>query len=53
MMVYGEAFETDPDYVEGQTEFWCLCTSGNHGPDGRTVSLAECSNPERSCFQEF
>ena len=53
MMVYGEAFESDPDYQSGAAELMCLCTSKGQGPDGDGVSLAECSNPERPCFQEF
>lgn len=53
MLVYGEAFEMDPEYQEGSTDFWCLCTSKNQGPDGGEVTLAECNNPERGCFQEY
>jgi hypothetical protein len=53
MMVYGEDFESDPDYQQGQTEFWCLCTSRNQGPDGNGVSLSACRSRERSCYQEF
>ena len=53
MLVYGEAFEMDPEYQEGSTDFTCLCTSKGQGPDGGEVSLDECSNPERTCFQEF
>ena len=53
MMVYGEAFESDPEYQMGLTEFTCLCTAKGQGPDGDGVSLAECSNAERPCFQEF
>ena len=53
MAVYGEHFEMDPEYQAGMTDFWCLCTSVGQGPDGEGVSLEECSNPERSCFQEF
>ena len=34
MLVYGEAFESDPDYQSGQTDFWCLLTSKPLGPDG-------------------
>ena len=34
MMVYGEDFESDPEYMEGLTEFWCIMTSRGHGPDG-------------------
>jgi hypothetical protein len=53
MMVFGEAFESDPDYQAGLTEFWCLRTSKGLGPDGEGVSLADCSNPERECFKEY
>jgi hypothetical protein len=53
MMVYGEAFESDPEYQMGVTEFVCLSTSKGQGPDGDGVSLEECSNAERRCFQEF
>lgn len=53
MLVYGEAFETDPEYQAGMTEFWCLLTSKGAGPDGCGVSLDECSDPQRTCFQEF
>ena len=53
MLVYGEAFEQDPDYQAGMTEFWCLCTSKGAGPDGDDVSLTQCSNPGRGCYKEF
>jgi hypothetical protein len=53
MLVYGEAFATDPDFQAGTTEFWCLCTSKAQGPDGDGVSLEDCSDPQRSCFREF
>ena len=53
MLVYGESFEMDPEYQAGMTEFWCLCTSKGQGPDGEEVSLAECTNPERRCYQEY
>ncbi len=53
MMVYGEAFENDPDFQSGQVNFWCVHTSKGLGPDGNEVSLEECCNPERTCFQEF
>jgi hypothetical protein len=53
MMVYGEDFESDPEYQEGQTDFTCQCTSKGQGPDGAQVSLEDCSNPERECFREF
>jgi hypothetical protein len=53
MMVYGEAFQDDPEYQDGAIDFWCECTSKGTGPDGDGVSLEECSNPERPCFREF
>jgi hypothetical protein len=53
MLVYGEDFENDPDYQAGMAEFWCNCTSKAAGPDGDLVSLEMCSNPERTCFQEY
>ncbi len=53
MLVFGEAFESDPDYQAGLTDFWCLHTSKGLGPDGDDVNLEMCSNPERSCFQEY
>jgi hypothetical protein len=53
MLVYGEAFESDPDYQAGVTEFWCSKTSKGLGPDGDRVALEVCSDKERSCFQEY
>jgi len=53
MLVFGEAFESDPDYQAGLTDFWCVQTSKGQGPDGGEISLELCSNPERSCFQEY
>ncbi len=53
MIVYGESFEMDPEYQDGQTDFWCLRTSKGLGPDGSGVSLCDCTNPERGCFQEY
>jgi len=53
MVVFGEAFQDDPDFQAGLTEFWCLCTSKGLGPDGDDVSLSQCSNPVRGCFKEY
>ncbi|MCS6851095.1 MAG: hypothetical protein NZ700_08010 [Gemmataceae bacterium] len=53
MAVYGEAFESDPEYQAGMTEFTCLRTQKNLGPDDGDVSLELCSDPQRSCFQEY
>jgi len=53
MMVYGENFQDDPEFQAGMVEFQCLGTFRNLGPDGGELSLELCSNPERTCFQEF
>ena len=53
MLVYGEDFESDPDYVAGLTDFWCTLTAKSQGPDSEYVSLELCSNPERSCYQAY
>jgi len=53
MLVFGENFESDPDYQAGLNQFWCVQTSKGQGPDGDDVALDLCSNPERSCFQEY
>jgi hypothetical protein len=53
MLVYGEAFESDPDYQAGLTRFWCVQTAKENGPDGEHVSLEDCSKKERGCFQEY
>jgi hypothetical protein len=53
MLVFGEAFESDPDYQAGLTQFWCVRTSKGLGPDGEQVSLDLCRNKERTCFREY
>ena len=53
MMVYGEDFENDPEFQAGMVEFWCVKTFQSQGPDDGSLSLDLCSNPERTCFQEF
>jgi hypothetical protein len=53
MLVYGEDFENDPEYQAGMVDFWCLLTSKPHGPDGGEVSMTDCRNRERSCYQEY
>ena len=53
MMVYGEAFESDPDWQGGVVDFTCTCTFKGYGPDGGALSLELCSDPERSCFREY
>jgi hypothetical protein len=39
MLVYGEPFESDPEYQAGITDFWCQCTSKAPGPDGDQVAF--------------
>jgi hypothetical protein len=53
MLVFGEEFESDPEYQGGLTDFWCLETAKNLGPDGDSTSLDLCSNPERTCYREY
>jgi hypothetical protein len=52
MLVFGEDFESDPDYQAGLTEFWCRLTSKGQGPDGEDASMDMCTNAERACFEE-
>jgi hypothetical protein len=53
MLVFGESFESDPEYESGSTNFWCTLTSKTNGPDGESVSMEMCRNPERSCYREY
>ncbi|HEV8061412.1 MAG TPA: hypothetical protein VGP68_16150 [Gemmataceae bacterium] len=53
MMVYGEAFENDPEFQAGMVEFWCVLTSKGVGPDSADAELDACSSPDRACFQAF
>ncbi len=53
MVVYGEGFEEDPDFQAGLTDFWCLQTAKAFGPDDRDVSLQDCCDPQRHCYQEY
>ena len=53
MMVYGEAFESDPDYQAGLSDFWCVMTSKGFGPDDQEVGMEVCYNPQRSCYREY
>ena len=53
MQVFGENFEQDPEYQAGMTEFWCVQTSKNIGPDDGDVSMDDCTNKERACFREY
>ena len=53
MQVWGEDFQNDPEYQAGMVEFTCTQTMQATGPDGGFTSLEVCSNPQRSCFQDY
>ena len=53
MMVYGEDFESDPDYQAGATDFWCVQTAKPFGPDNGEVGMADCRDPQRGCYHEY
>ena len=53
MLVFGEAFEQDPEYQDGTIDFWCTRTSTCMGPDGEEVTLGACSDAKRGCFKEY
>ena len=53
MVVHGEDFEQDPEYQEGDVDFWCEMTQKGQGPDGDGVSMDECCNQSRDCFKEY
>ncbi len=53
MMVFGEAFESDPDYQSGQTEFWCTLTMTSQGPDDGEVAMDPCRDEQRGCYKDY
>ena len=53
MMVYGEAFQEDPEFQAGMVDFWCVLTSKGLGPDDGDVALDPCSDKERGCHREY
>lgn len=53
MLVYGEAFEEDPEFQAGNVDFWCTMTSKAVGPDGGPVDLADCMDTRRPCHEGF
>jgi hypothetical protein len=53
MLVYGEAFESDPEYQDGQTDFWCMLTFKPIGPDGEGAAMDTCRDPQRACYREY
>jgi hypothetical protein len=52
MAVYGEGYESDPDYQDGMSNFWCLRTGRPLGPDDGEVGMMPCSEADRECYQE-
>jgi hypothetical protein len=53
MAVYGEGFESDPDFEAGLADFWCVQTGRGLGPDGDPVGLKSCCDSNRGCHQEY
>lgn len=53
MAVYGEGFESDPDFQDGTSTFWCVQTARGLGPDSGEVGLRPCSDPDRGCYEEY
>ena len=53
MQVWGEDFESDPEFQAGMVEFTCTETFKSQGPDGGEVALDPCRDPERPCYREF
>jgi hypothetical protein len=51
MLVYGEAFEEDPEYQSGCVDFWCNQTAQALGPDGGDVNMELCMNRARRCHR--
>ena len=43
----------NPEFQAGMVDFTCNQTMQGLGPDGEALALELCSNPERTCFQEF
>ena len=53
MAVHGEGFESDPDYQDGLTDFWCVKSVRGIGPDNVAVGMMPCSESERGCYEEY
>jgi hypothetical protein len=53
MAVYGEGYESDPDFQDGMTTFWCMQTGRPLGPDNGEVGMNPCSDQDRGCYQEY
>lgn len=53
MAVHGEGFEGAANYAAGLDDFTCVQTGRGLGPDGDTVSLTACRDPDRGCHQEY
>jgi hypothetical protein len=53
LAVHGEAYVRDPGDEAGMTDCWCVKTARALGPDDGLVSLKDCSDPARDCYQEY
>jgi hypothetical protein len=53
MQVWGEDFESDPEFQAGMVEFLCTETMTRYGPDGCEAALEPCRDPQRTCFREY
>jgi hypothetical protein len=53
MAVYGEGYESDPDFQDGTTDFWCVQTARALGPDNGEVGMKPCTDPDRGCYEEY
>jgi hypothetical protein len=53
LTVHGEAIENDPAYENRLTDCCCIQTARPLGPDGGTVGLPACRDPDRDCYREY
>ena len=53
LVVFGEAFESDPDYQAGMVDLWCALTGKGQGPDGAMTAMEFCVESERSCYAAY
>lgn len=53
MAVHGESFAADSDYQDGLTDYWCVKSARGIGPDLGPLGPEYCSDPNRSCYEEY
>jgi len=39
------------EFDPGTSTYWCLCTMGPVGPDGKPANARDCQNEKRSCYR--